>query len=516
MLLVWHKLTFYAKKGRHNMLNIKDLTINIEKRCLIKDLSLSLNKKDKLAIIGEEGNGKSTLLKAILGWCSYAEITGIINYNDHRIGYLEQSIPKDLEEKFVKELLFSSDDDYYNKIADTYRYFEQFKLSDNILEQTINSLSGGEKVKVRIVNLLLSNYDILFLDEPTNDLDLETLDWLEEFINTTTIPIIYVSHDETLLAATANRILHIEQVKHKSTPRHTLASITYDEYVTNRNLAISKQNQIAKSENREFRKKTQALQQIMQKVEHDQNTISRKDPHGAKLLKKKMKTLKSQERKMENTTLTEEVAVEEHINVKFSNISIPSNKIVIDLNIPRLTICDHLLARNITLKVKGGEHICIIGANGVGKSTLIKEIMQNLDNRSDINVGYMPQDYQDVLNPEYVLEYISPSNNKDDITKARIYLGNMNFTHEEMTGKISNLSNGSKAKLILAKLILDNCNVLVLDEPTRNVSPLSNPVIRSIFKGYQGTIISISHDRKYIFEVADKIYELTKDGLILK
>ena len=128
----------------------------------------------------------------------------------------------------------------------------------------------------------------------------------------------------------------------------------------------------------------------------------------------------------------------------------------------------------------------------------------------------MPQDYQDVLNPEYVLEYISPSNNKDDITKARIYLGNMNFTHEEMTGKISNLSNGSKAKLILAKLILDNCNVLVLDEPTRNVSPLSNPVIRSIFKGYQGTIISISHDRKYIFEVADKIYELTKDGLILK
>lgn len=127
----------------------------------------------------------------------------------------------------------------------------------------------------------------------------------------------------------------------------------------------------------------------------------------------------------------------------------------------------------------------------------------------------MPQNYQDILSSyEYVLDFISPSKSKEDITTSRTYLGNMKFTSNEMTGKIANLSNGSKAKLILAKLVLDNCNILILDEPTRNVSPLSNPVIRRVLKEFKGTIISISHDRKYINEVALELYHLTKEGLI--
>ena len=144
----------------------------------------------------------------------------------------------------------------------------------------------------------------------------------------------------------------------------------------------------------------------------------------------------------------------------------------------------------------------------------MKIIYDKLKNRDDIVLEYMPQNYEDILDKyDKVLDFICTSGNKDDITYARMLLGNMKFTKEEMTGRIKDLSNGSKAKLFLIKLELDKCNVLLLDEPTRNVSPLSNPVIREVLSNFNGCIISISHDRKYIEEVIDNLYILTKEGL---
>lgn len=497
------------------MLEINNLSILLNDRYLIKDLSLTLNKGDKLAIIGEEGNGKSTLLKGVLGLCKYAEISGNISLRGNKIGYLEQTMNETELKKTVYDYLFKDNLDYYDKINDLYHYLDLMHLSDEIFIQVIKTLSGGEKVKIGILKLLLNSYDILFLDEPSNDLDIDTLEWLEKFINYTEKPIVYISHDETLLANTANKILHLEQIKNKTDCRHTLLKIDYDSYVEQRIRKINKQEQVAKAEKREFHKKQDKLRQIMQKVEYQQNTISRKDPHGARVLKKKMHSLKSQESKLHHQTLTEIPDVEENIHFFFDDVEIPNSKQVIHLEIPELKIKEKTLAKNIKLDVIGNTHLCIIGKNGVGKSTLIKQIYQELKNRKDIKVGYMPQAYEDILNNyEYVLEFISSSTNKDDITKARMYLGNMKFTKEEMTGKIKNLSNGSKAKLFLVKLVLDKCNVLLLDEPTRNVSPLSNPVIRKVLREYKGTIISISHDRKFIDEVVDDIYYLTADGLM--
>ena len=497
------------------MLEIKDLSISINDRYLVKNLNLVLNKGDKLAIIGEEGNGKSTLLKSILGICKYAEISGAINLKGNSIGYLEQTISDDKLDKKVYDFLFVNEMDYYDKINNLYKYLELIDLNDGILAQKIGTLSGGEKVKISILKLLLNEYDILFLDEPTNDLDIETLEWLENFINNTNKPIIYVSHDETLLVNTANMILHLEQIKNKTDCRHTLLKIDYDTYVSQRLRKIDKLTQVAKSEKRESNIQREKLQRVMQKVEYQQNTISRADPHGAKVLKKKMHTLKSQEKKLDNAELTEIPDVEESINFFFENVDIPKTKNIISLNIEQLKVSDKVLSQNIKLDIVGNVHLCIIGKNGVGKSTLIKLIYNELKNRKDINVGYMPQVYNDILNNyKNVLDFISPNGSKDEITKARMLLGNMKFTKEEMTSNVKDLSNGTKAKLFLAKLVLDRCDVLILDEPTRNVSPLSNPVIRKVLKEYKGTIISVSHDRKYINEVVNALYILTPDGLV--
>ena len=499
------------------MVEINNLSIKVNNKYIIKDLSLTLNKKDKLAVIGEEGNGKSTLLKAILGIADFAEVEGTINIKGNRIGYLEQSLTEEDLKKTGYEYLFMDAADYYNKINSFYKYLDRLNLKDDLLDRKLKTLSGGEKVKIRIVKLLVEEYDILLLDEPTNDLDIETLEWLENFINKLEQPIIYVSHDETLLSHTANMILHIEQIKHKTECRHTLVRIDYDTYVKIRLNKLNKQTQIAKSEKRKYQEQQSKLKQVMQKVEYQQNTISRSDPHGARLLKKKMHSLKSQEKKLDNKELTELPDVEESIHFYFEEAEIPKYKKIISFSTKELKVQDKILSKNIELEVIGNPHICIIGQNGVGKSTLIKELYNTLKERTDIKVGYMPQNYEDILeNQDKVIEFIAPSGKKEDITKARMYLGNMNFTREEMEGKIIELSNGTKAKLILMKLVLDKCNVLLLDEPTRNVSPLSNPVIRKVLKDFQGTIISVSHDRKYIEEVIDKLYTLTPNGLILE
>lgn len=494
------------------MLDIKDVDICVSTRYLVKNLNLTLNRGDKCAIIGEEGNGKSTILKAILGICDYGELSGCINFKGNRVGYLKQNL-RDEVDSSVRNFLFVDDEDYYDKIAKFYSLLDEVNLSDEILNQRIQTLSGGEMVKISIVKILLDDPEILFLDEPTNDLDIASLEWLENFINNTDKPILYVSHDETLLSNTANMILHIEQVKKKTECKHTLARCSYDEYVDARLRNIEKETRIAKNERREEKKKEEKLNRLMQSVQYKQNNISRADPHGAKVLKIKMRALKAQEARLEKTELLDVPDPEESINFSFEDVFIPKEKVVLKLSVPKLFIGEKLLVTNLALDVKGPEHVCIIGANGVGKTTLIKLIYDILKDRNDIVLGYMPQDYKSVLDGyKCPLDFIAGTS-IEDVTEARKYLGNMKFTRDEMTGSIDELSNGSIAKLFITKLVRDKCNVLLLDEPTRNTSPLSNPVIREKLKNFKGTIISVSHDRKYIDEVATVVYEMTLAGL---
>lgn len=494
------------------MFDIKNVDIMVSTRYLIKNLNLTLNRGDKCAIIGEEGNGKSTLLKSLLGVCDYATVSGSINFYNCKVGYLKQNL-RETEDTFVKSYLFKDEKDYYDKINFFYKLLSELFIDEEILEQRISTLSGGELVKVSLLKLLLEEPDILFLDEPTNDLDIESLEWLEKFINSTDKPVLYVSHDETLLSNTANMILHLEQLKKKMECKHTVIKSGYDEYIDYRLRDLDNQTRIAKNERRELKKREEKLNRVMQSVEYQQNNISRKDPHGAKVLKMKMHSLKAQEAKLEKENLTDVPDPEESIYFKFADVTLPSSKEILNFSIKELSIGEKVLAKNVDILVKGSEHVAIIGKNGVGKTSLMRLIYKELIKRDDIKIGYMPQNYQEIVSLyETPLDFVA-STSLEDKTEVRKYLGNMKFTREEMHGKISDLSNGSIAKLFLTKFVHDKCNVLLLDEPTRNVSPLSNPVIREELNNFNGCIISITHDRKFLESVATSVYELTCTGL---
>ena len=505
------------------MLQIKNLFMNHTKdsHVLGENISFVINEGDKAALIGEEGNGKSTLLKLIYDPKlveNYMEYSGEIITNGAVFGYLSQETEEYEKEKtiaqFCKENGFEELYPY-----EVYDIARQLCLDAEIFEseRKIKTLSGGEKVKIRMAAVLAKRPDMLLLDEPSNDIDIETLEWLENFINSCGLPVLYISHDETLLENTANMIIHMEQLRRKTAARCTVAKMPYRRYVEERLLGFEKQEQMARSEKRDFDKKMERFRQIYQKVDHQQENITRQDPHGGALLKKKMHSVKAMGRRFEKEkeNLTQMPESEDAIFIRFGEKAfVPAGKKVLSYDIPELFAGEKRLCGKIKLEVNGGEKICIIGRNGTGKTTLLKKIAEELLQRKDIKTAYMPQNYEEGFDlSQNPVELLAEGGTKEERTKIRTYLGSIKFTADEMSHPAAELSGGQKAKLFFAKMALGDYNVLVLDEPTRNLSPLSNPAIREVLQNFGGVIISVSHDRKYIAEVCEKIYELSSSGL---
>lgn len=507
------------------MLQVKNLTITHKKdnRVLLDKFNLILNDGDKCAIIGEEGNGKSTLLKLIFNEelvDDYVEVSGEIIRNNSVIGYLAQELTADEKEKTIYEFMCELPLFFEltpQELSDAAR---RLKLTVELFYsgQKMGELSGGEKIKLQLARLLLMQPDVLLLDEPSNDLDIASLHWLEEFINGAKLPVLYISHDEILLENTANKIVHLEQLKRKQECKYTVEKACYRDYVDRRISGLAHQEQVARKERAEYEKQQEKFRQIQQKVEHAQNVITRQDPSGGRLLKKSMHRIKAYEARFEKEfeNMTEIPETEDAIFIKFGEkASMPAGKTVLEYELPQLIVEDRLLAKNVFLRIKGPEKVCIIGKNGCGKTTLLRKIAEELLERKDIKVSYMPQNYEELLNFDLTpVEFLSEVGDKEEISRIRTYLGSMKYTPDEMLHKIADLSGGQKAKLLLLKMSMSGSNVLILDEPTRNFSPLSGPVIRDMLKGFGGTILTISHDRKYIKEVADVVYELTENGLV--
>lgn len=509
------------------MLEVRKLyvTKKSEDRELIKDLSFTLNKNDKFAVIGLEGNGKSTLLKIILGYdLDYIDYAGTVNYKRYKLGYLPQSIKEEWQNIPVIDYLLKSSSseeidphDYkYLALLDKTLEYVQFDVSSFDDTKLISEFSGGEVVKLGLTKILLREPDILILDEPTNDLDLETILFLEDFINKEERPILYISHDEALLENTANGIIHLVQTHKKTKAQSFFEKIGYTEYKEKRNISLLSQEMIARKQRSNFKKKMERFRQIYQKVEHLQNQTVR-DPSTARLLAKKVKSLKSTEGRYtrDQEDFLDIPEREEEINLFFEeDVSIPKNRVILDYHLDELKMEGNILSKNINLLLKGPEKIVMIGKNGSGKTTLLKDIYHTLKQKENLNVGYMSQNYEEILNPNVsALDTLIDSRDKELGAKVRKMMGALHFTREEMLYTGNNLSGGQKAKLLLLKMVIDKANVLILDEPTRNLSPLSIPVIHNILLQFKGAIICVTHDRNFIENVFDDVYVLDQNGL---
>ena len=505
------------------MLQVKKLTMHHlnDLKVIIKDLSFIINTGDKVALIGEEGNGKSTLLKWISqdpNIANYIHAEGELVNQFSKTLYLPQTLPVDQQKMTLDEFFFgskiASEMDYqllYQTVAKMGLDAERLSSS-----QLLAELSGGEKVKIQLLKILAQNPDLLLLDEPSNDLDLRTIQWLENFIKTSPLTILFISHDESLLAATATKVIQLELLRHKTIPVATVSSHSYEDYRNEKENKFEKQTRVANKQREEHKKQMTRYQRIESGVHDAQNTISRQDPAGARLLKKKMQTVKAMEKRFEREKDHFEAVPlkEDALLMKFSNTKeLPDGKTIIHLDQASVSFADRTLATGLNLHVKGKQKIGIIGQNGIGKSTWLKQLWQDMKGRTDIHVGYMPQDYSDILpSEETPISFLRESGDREEKTKIMTYLGSMRYTHEEMNHPIKSLSGGQQAKLLLIKIDLAGQNVLLLDEPTRNFSPLSQHELRQLLHSFPGAILTVSHDRAFLQEVCDLVYEMTATG----
>ena len=379
------------------MLQINDLTITCRRdlRTVVEHLNLTLGPGDRCAVIGEEGNGKSTLLRLLCDSSlveGYAEWSGSFSFGRDRPGYLAQEAAVSELAGRAREFLAASA--AFEALTGRERAALAGELGLDIgafaSERPLSSFSGGERVKLRLARVLAEQPDVLLLDEPSNDLDLDALEWLEGWMAGCGLPMLFVSHDEALLERVSTMVLHLELLRRKTAPRATVARLPYGEYVAARSRALSRQEQSARKEREEFDRQLERYRRIRQKVERAQSSVSRQDPHSGRLLKKKMHSVQSMGRRFERERekLTALPEFEEPVFLSFPSTSaVPRGKAVLELELPELSVPGRTLARDIRLGVYGPEKLCIVGPNGCGKTTLLRLIASELLPRMDTALG---------------------------------------------------------------------------------------------------------------------------------
>ncbi len=508
------------------MLTLKDCRIETVRDgyLLVDGVSLTMNRGDKVAVIGHEGTGKSTLLKAIADPESipYATCTGTI-IRQGRIGYLEQDIAArwrgvDIASFFVCEKPGKPPKiDAYEQLKHLPKALAKVGLEGLDIDETrtMDTFSGGEIVKLGLAKLLMREVDLFVLDEPTNDLDFDTILFLEAFMREKDRTILFVSHDERLLDNVATMIVHIQRVKKQTEALTFVEKMDYRDYREHRMARFDQQHRIAMDERKAHAKRIERWRKIYQRVEHQQNQAVR-EPERARLLKKKIKSMQAQKGRFDKAEaeFTPIPEAEERIDLHFeAGVGLPRGKRVIDVSLPVLRVGDKVLARAVDLTVMGQEKIAITGKNGCGKTTLLHALYETLKPREDMRVALMPQDHDKALSGLSPLSFLEATQDRKREADVRKRLGALGFEREDMLRPAERLSGGQKIKVLLLKVVLDRANVLLLDEPTRNVSPLSAPEIHDMMKQFKGTIVCVTHDRSFIEAVFDSLYRLDKHGL---
>ena len=520
-------------------MKIDNLSLSFGTAEVYKNLTVEFNQNDKVGIIGVNGAGKTTLFKLILG-----ELTpdaGTITVSS-KIGYLPQVIEdnfykemsvfdyllsarpiKELENKLTNlyEQIATEKNEHnlkkymkdITKVEDELTYYEQYhaesellkiiagmNIDDALLDLKLKNLSGGQKSKIAFARLLYSKPETLLLDEPTNHLDLDTKDYIIEYLKNYKGLILVISHDTSFLDEITNKTLYID--KNKKTG--TLYNGSYSKYEK-----IKKERELA----------TSRLHDKQQKEEEKLKEIIARYIRGNE---KKANIAKDRQKKLEKL-LSEKVEVEKKNKyTKFKiNIKYPSYSIPISCN--NLTFGyteENLLYQNLTFDLIRGEKFLIVGENGIGKTTLLKLIMNILTPlEGSINIsektliGYYAQEH-DLLNKEKTIkENFSDSGLTD--YELRRFLGSFLFTNDDIFKKINILSPGERSRVALAKIALSGANTLLLDEPTNHLDPMTQLIIADTFKDYEGTMLVVSHNLEFVDNLGIERMLLLPSGRIL-
>ena len=520
-------------------MKIDNLSLSFGTAEVYKNLTVEFNQNDKVGIIGVNGAGKTTLFKLILG-----ELTpdaGTITVSS-KIGFLPQVIEDNFDKEMsvfdyllsarpIKELenkltnlyeQIATEKNEHNlkkymkditKVEDELTYYEQYNaesellkiiagmnIDDALLDLKLKNLSGGQKSKIAFARLLYSKPETLLLDEPTNHLDLDTKDYIIEYLKNYKGLILVISHDTSFLDEITNKILYID--KNKKTG--TLYNGSYSKYEK-----IKKERELA----------TSRLHDKQQKEEEKLKEIIARYIRGNE---KKANIAKDRQKKLEKL-LSEKVEVEKKNKyTKFKiNIKYPSYSIPISCN--NLTFGyteENLLYQNLTFDLIRGEKFLIVGENGIGKTTLLKLIMNILTPlEGSINIsektliGYYAQEH-DLLNKEKTIkENFSDSGLTD--YELRRFLGSFLFTNDDIFKKINILSPGERSRVALAKIALSGANTLLLDEPTNHLDPMTQLIIADTFKDYEGTMLVVSHNLEFVDNLGIERMLLLPSGRIM-
>ncbi|MDU9695724.1 ABC-F type ribosomal protection protein [Priestia aryabhattai] len=506
---------------------------------ILSNIKLEVQSKDRIALVGRNGAGKSTLLKIIAEQLSY-DSGEIIKPKGVSIDYMGQdtvlestlSIWEEMMtvfaplKKMEKELrtletkmgdpdIFNDSVQYekltkeydqlqvtfkdlggYQYEADTRSILHGFRFSNFDYSTPISSLSGGQKTRLALAKLLLTKPDLLILDEPTNHLDIETLAWLEQFLQGYEGAILIVSHDRYFLDKVVNQVYEVTQ---KTTVKYTG---NYSKYLVQKAERYEKELRQYEKQQDEVAKLNDFIQRNIARASTTKRAQSRrKQLDRMELINRPNEGEKSASFSFE----IERQSGNEVLNLENVSIGYDENKYVV---------------QEANLRIKKGESLALVGPNGVGKSTLLKGIVDKLSFKtgtisfgSNVMVGYYDQEQANLTSNKTVLNELWDDYPSKPEKEIRTALGNFLFSGDDVLKIVSTLSGGEKARLALAKLMLQKANFLILDEPTNHLDLDSKQVLENALIDYPGTLLFVSHDRYFINRIANKIAELSPEGV---
>jgi len=506
---------------------------------ILSNIKLEVQSKDRIALVGRNGAGKSTLLKIIAEQLSY-DSGEIIKPKGVSIDYMGQdtvlestlSIWEEMMtvfaplKKMEKELrtletkmgdpdIFNDSVQYekltkeydqlqvtfkdlggYQYEADTRSILHGFRFSNFDYSTPISSLSGGQKTRLALAKLLLTKPDLLILDEPTNHLDIETLAWLEQFLQGYEGAILIVSHDRYFLDKVVNQVYEVTQ---KTTVKYTG---NYSKYLVQKAERYEKELRQYEKQQDEVAKLNDFIQRNIARASTTKRAQSRrKQLDRMELINRPNEGEKSASFSFE----IERQSGNEVLNLENVSIGYDEHKYIV---------------QQANLRIKKGESLALVGPNGVGKSTLLKGIVDKLSFKtgiisfgSNVMVGYYDQEQANLTSNKTVLNELWDEYPSKPEKEIRTALGNFLFSGDDVLKIVSTLSGGEKARLALAKLMLQKANFLILDEPTNHLDLDSKQVLENALIDYPGTLLFVSHDRYFINRIANKIAELSPEGV---